>query len=271
MYSLYICLKIPLMGAAVFGSGNLAWHLIPAISKAGMPVFYIYSRNVSTGQELAELTNAEFLSLDMPLPQDVDFIFLMIPDDQIIDLSPKLAQLDMPVVHMSGSLPLEALNCRSKGVLYPLQTFSKRLQPEMHEVPFFVEANNETLLQSLFSIASRISHKVTVADSYQRRKLHLAAVFASNFVNHLYQISLEVLKNEDFDSEVLRPLILETAYKAMQIGPAEAQTGPARRNDAAILHDQQKLLQSLSPQYLPLYRYFTESIQNFYKNLKNEL
>jgi predicted short-subunit dehydrogenase-like oxidoreductase (DUF2520 family) len=144
------------------------------------------------------------------------------------------------------------------------------MQPDMHEIPFFIETNSPELFTTLQRIASRISPRVYKADSYHRRVLHLSAVFACNFVNHLYHVASEIAVKEGLDFDYLRPLILETTHKALLLPPSEAQTGPARREDENVLVAHQRLLQSIAPEYLPLYTLMTESIRKTYHQIENE-
>ena len=77
---------------------------------------------------------------------------------------------------------------------------------------------------------------VEYADSERRRTIHLAGVFVNNFTNHLYALGREIVAEEGLDFEVLRPLIAETAAKALDSGnPAAVQTGPARRGDREVI------------------------------------
>jgi len=68
-----------------------------------------------------------------------------------------------------------------------------------------------------------------------------------------------------FDPDVLRPLIEETARKALRAGPPAAQTGPAVRHDAGTMKNHIELL-SFSPEYSELYIRISGLITDYYKN-----
>jgi predicted short-subunit dehydrogenase-like oxidoreductase (DUF2520 family) len=72
--------------------------------------------------------------------------------------------------------------------------------------------------------------------------LHLAGVFACNFTNALYSIAEDIAEQQQIDFEILKPLIMETAHKIETLSPAEAQTGPAKRNDQTIMQKHIELL-----------------------------
>jgi predicted short-subunit dehydrogenase-like oxidoreductase (DUF2520 family) len=98
-------------------------------------------------------------------------------------------------------------------------------------------------------------------------KLHVAAVFACNFVNHMYSIASDILDSENLPFDLIKPLIQETADKINELSPSVAQTGPAKRNDQLVIEKHLDLL-SFSPEYQKIYREMTESIINF-KEQKN--
>ena len=87
---------------------------------------------------------------------------------------------------------------------------------------------------SVFSGKCR-RYGVLYPTSEQRRHLHLAAVFACNFTNHLYAIAAELLEKQHLPFDALRPLIRETAAKIESLTPIDAQTGPAIRYDRNIM------------------------------------
>ena len=67
---------------------------------------------------------------------------------------------------------------------------------------------------------------------------------------------------------MLEPLIKETFSKAMDIGPENAQTGPAIRNDQNTIEKHLELL-SFSPELQRIYGEMTRSIITYY-NIKDK-
>ena len=81
------------------------------------------------------------------------------------------------------------------------------------------------------------------ADSARRAKIHLAAVFACNFANHMYVLGEQIARSAGLDFGVLKPLVRETAEKALDAAsPADVQTGPAVRHDLATQERHLRLL-----------------------------
>ncbi|RYE37350.1 MAG: DUF2520 domain-containing protein, partial [Sphingobacteriales bacterium] len=216
------------MDVSFIGSGNVATNMAAAFKKAGFNVLQIWSHTPENAAELAGHLNASAIS-SMKELKAADLYVLSIKDDEIINILPELNIGNGLIVHTSGATGMEvfASSFENYGVLYPLQTFSKERAINMKDVPFCIEANNEENLKTLKAVAKKVSLNVSEINSIERRKLHLAAVFACNFTNHMYALAEELLENEQLDFNLLRPLIKETAEKAMVKLPKNVQTGPA--------------------------------------------
>jgi predicted short-subunit dehydrogenase-like oxidoreductase (DUF2520 family) len=102
-------------------------------------------------------------------------------------------------------------------------------------------------------------------DSDQRRHLHVSAVFVNNFSNFMMTTGEAIAADAGFDPSLLRPLIEETARKALFKGPAMSQTGPAVRQDTRTIKSHLDLL-SFSSEYRRLYKLISMMIADYYKN-----
>ena len=92
--------------------------------------------------------------------------------------------------------------------------------------------------------------------------MHLAAVFANNFTNHCYTIAQELCDVHGVPFDTLYPLIKKTTEKALQQGPKNSQTGPAKRDDKQVIDQQIKLL--TDPHHTAVYKNITKAITHFY-------
>ncbi|MDB5016735.1 MAG: oxidoreductase, partial [Mucilaginibacter sp.] len=169
---------------------------------------------------------------------------ISVKDDAIVTIAGELAKYEKLIVHTSGATDLEALLAFTPkaGVFYPLQTLSKNKEVNFLTVPLCIEGADENITKELEQLARAISNNVYRVNSAQRKILHLAAVFASNFPNYLYGVARQLLAGHQMDFELLRPLILETAQKVQDHLPADVQTGPAIRNDQATITSHLQLL-----------------------------
>jgi len=247
----------------LIGSGNVAWQLGQALQKAGHRVEAVYSRTLKNAEALANLLPG-CIATDKPdFTQSKSSFFLIAVNDQA--LQSVADQLNLPansiVAHTSGSMPMTVLERFPKhGVFYPLQTFTKTKQVDLSEVYFGIEASGKEVYEQLFQLAFTLSRKAQSMSSAQRKVIHIAAVFACNFTNHLFLISKQILEKEQLDFELLKPLVKETVEKAFVLGPDQAQTGPAIRGDEKII---QQHLQYLTdkPDLQNLYRLLSENIR----------
>jgi predicted short-subunit dehydrogenase-like oxidoreductase (DUF2520 family) len=109
-------------------------------------------------------------------------------------------------------------------------------------IPICIEANNSNTSTTLQYFAKSISGNVQKVNSEQRKKIHLAAVFACNFSNHMYAIAEQILAKDTLSLDLLKPLIEETANTIKENNPSKVQTGPAARNDKKTMDAHLKLL-----------------------------
>jgi predicted short-subunit dehydrogenase-like oxidoreductase (DUF2520 family) len=219
----------------LIGSGNVAQHLIQAFSKtAAIELVQVFSRQP---EALVHLVSLNKITSDFNELNPVDVIIIAVTDDAIAEVSSQIPLDNQLVVHTSGSIAMEALNAKNrKGVFYPLQTFSKAKAIDFKVIPICLEAENENDYKTLEIVAKSISNVTYNVTSEQRKALHVAAVYVSNFVNHLYQIGETICTENRLDFAILKPLIQETANKILTLSPAEAQTGPAQRQDSQTIN-----------------------------------
>ena len=174
------------------------------------------------------------------------------------------------VIHTSGTKYLDELRQlieiysdvpAETGVFYPLQTFSREVPISFTDIPLCIEASEPKIEQVLIQLAQDISNVVYLMNSAERRILHVSAVFACNFTNHLLTISKRILDAEHLEFDLLKPLIRETIRKAMEApDPAMVQTGPARRGDQQIIETHLDYLERY-PAWQGMYEVLSESIR----------
>ena len=254
------------MKIVIIGAGNLATHLSFALQEAGQEIVQIFSRTAISASELADLLKVPFTTHTDEIVADADVYFYAIRDDALESLLQLPFAPDAIHVHTAGSVSMDVFVGKKSnyGVFYPLQTFSKNKQVDFKIIPVFIEASSPEVESTLFKIAHAVSEQVYKTNSEQRLKLHVSAVFACNFVNHLYHIASEIVKSADLPFEVLKPLILETAQKVMQLSPEEAQTGPAKRNDRGVINKHLDVLGDEQPSLKKLYQDLSDMILNQY-------
>lgn len=249
------------------GAGNLATQLGKALFKSGIQILQVYSRTEESARMLASKLNCEYTNSLSELNMEADLFVFALKDDSLTDVLSQLHLAGKFIVHTAGSLPMEVLQPHSDfyGVFYPLQTFSKQRDVDFAQIPICLEAAKPELLEELKELAKRLSNKVEEIRSAQRQSLHLAAVFTCNFVNHFYYLSHRIVQKYGVDFELLKPLITETAAKVMEIDPFDAQTGPAKRFDEAIINKHLDFLAD-QPKLQEIYSFVSKSIFEAHKS-----
>ena len=249
----------------IVGAGNVASHLAAALKKNGFSVEQVMNRTEKTGRALADSVGATFSNNMADVDNSLDCLILAVPDRAIREVSERLDGFNGIVLHTSGSVSIDVFdNIKPPyGVLYPLQTFTSGREVDFSRIPVFVEGSGKTVYEKVEEMAGRLTDKVFSMDSNKRAHLHLAAVFACNFSNFLLAKSYDILNNEGIDKEVLNELIKETTSKALDLGPENAQTGPAVRGDDATIKKHLDLL-SCYPELKQIYQFLSRSIQDYY-------
>jgi predicted short-subunit dehydrogenase-like oxidoreductase (DUF2520 family) len=245
----------------IIGSGNVATHFSGAIKKAGKKIIQIYSKHPKSAKQLSKEYAAEFAGSVNDLRKDADLYLLAVTDNAIEEVALSLKLKNRLIVHTAGSVSADMLKRSSAdyGVIYPLQTFSANIPVDWKKIPVFIEASSKENEKKLFRFASLFSHDVHLLSSEKRKKIHLAAVFVNNFVNYIYSVAENMMKENNLSFDFLKPLILETAERIMANSPADIQTGPAIRGDKKVIKEHIKFL-SKHPDQAMLYKYLSEMI-----------
>ena len=249
------------MKIVIIGSGNVAYHLAKAFTQNNIEVSQIFGRNEVELNKISEELNIPYSTKDL---DDADLYLISVSDSAVEQVSDLIKTEKALVAHTSGSLPIETLNGDyRKASFYPLQTFSKTKNLDYSKIPFFIEAENQIDEKSLFELASLISDHVETSDYEKRKYIHLTAVFACNFVNHLFARAKEISDSQDLDFNFFVPLIDETVEKIHHLEPKSAQTGPAVRGDERVLKLHEDLI--TDEEHLKIYKLMNESIQKMYQ------
>jgi len=245
----------------LLGSGNVAFQLAKAFKQVkNIELIQRYRRDGKNDDLFdSSIPKTKYLN-DLKI---ADIYIIAISDDHITNFSEQLKFKEGLVVHTSGSVPMNQLKCTAhKGVFYPLQTFSKSKIIGFTSIPFCLETEFSKDMILLKTLTNSISDHVYEIDSSQREKLHIAAVFANNFSNHMFKIAKDICENNHISFDLLEPLIFNTVNQLKSLDPKEAQTGPAKRNDQKVI---QKHLHLLKGDQKELYALISKSIIKSYQ------
>ena len=216
------------MKIVLIGRGRLATNLEHALLSAGHEVASVNSRTLES------------------LPLEADVFIVAVKDAALADVIREATKgrESQLFVHTAGSMPMDMFKGLTAhyGVFYPMQTFSKERLVDFNDISVFLETNDDASMERLKMLATTLTTHIYELDSEGRKHLHLAAVFACNFVNHCYALSAQLLEAHGLSFDTMLPLIEETAEKVKTMHPLDAQTGPAVRFDEQVIAAQSSLL-----------------------------
>jgi predicted short-subunit dehydrogenase-like oxidoreductase (DUF2520 family) len=250
---------IELPPISIIGLGNVGWNLAKKLSEKGVQITRIKAESNDENQNFAESINSKICSNYGDFTKD-ELVLVCVRDIQVSTIMHELGPQTLWNVHTSGSVPIGLNLQQNSGVFYPFQTFKKHYAAQWEGVPIFIETKDKALENILYTLGSKIGAKPMPLDSSKRKQIHLAGVIGSNFTNHLLHLIDKEVTSENLPFDLIKPLVFETMRKAFDLGPANAQTGPAVRGDDQTIKDHLDYLES-SKELQELYKHLSSSIQ----------
>ena len=230
------------------GAGNMATAIAYALKEGGNTPVAVWSRTLESAAMLGGKVGCVFTDDLASLPV-ADIYIISVTDNALCEVAAAVAKCfpDALLLHTAGSIPMEALHeagATRYGVLYPMQTVNKNNVTSLRNITTFIEGCDENVTAQIEKTALLVSKKVVYATSQQRCSLHVAAVFACNFSNAVYNMAYELMQRNGLPFDAMLPLIDEAARKVHRMSPIEAQTGPARRGDGNVMNAHMAMLDS---------------------------
>lgn len=201
--------------------------------------------------------------------QPADIYLIGASDDQIVRCCAELAQTgllsaDTIVFHCSGALPSSVLqsaipHSAAVASIHPVRSFAspEQLIGDFAGTYCGMEGNPRAL-EVLEQGFSAIGAKLVKIDENFKVIYHSAAVFASNYLVTLLNVALEAYTASgvprDTALEMMKPLVRKTVDNVLQLGPADALTGPIARGDMETALKQYHAVAGWNPQYGELYK-----------------
>jgi predicted short-subunit dehydrogenase-like oxidoreductase (DUF2520 family) len=254
------------MKFSIAGTGNVAHHFATMWQGQGHSLLQVYARQAEAGQRFAQQFGGHYISDAALFTAENDIVLVAVKDDAIAEVAANIP-LQLYTLHPSGSTSISALPQVSKGVAWGIQSMSLHKALDYSKIPFLIEANNKPAEDILMQLFSSISNQVHVATSEQRARVHMAAVFANNFTNQMYDVAEGILSDMHLPMEILLPSIEEQVSKIKVMKPRAAQTGPAARADMATLQRHLNFLND-TPELKEIYTQLTNRILRIYHGKK---
>ena len=246
------------------GAGNVATHIAQALTDGGMCPVQVWSRSEESATALASRIGSVSVTDINDIVSDADIYIISVADNALAEVIGRLCRNHHHGVflHTAGTMPMDLFDGKAQhyGVLYPMQTFSKRKPLDFSEIPCFVEASDVLSLTAIKHIAGVLSNRVYELAGDDRRWLHVAAVFACNFSNACCAMAARLLEEHGLDFSMMLPLVDETTRKLHSLNPADAQTGPAARGDENVMDRHLSMLAD-HPDLQAIYKMISEEIR----------
>jgi predicted short-subunit dehydrogenase-like oxidoreductase (DUF2520 family) len=251
----------------LIGAGRAATALGKALLQKGHTVLQVWSRSAEAASTLADTLHASAITDLKKITPEADIYIIAVKDDAIETIANELQVGDKIIAHTSGIKSKEALKQAGAnyGIFYPFVSMTKEADIDFKNALMMIEGSNDATVTQLKSLATTISGNVRIVQEAQRQSLHLAAVFANNFTNHMYAVAEEILAGKGMSFDDLRPLIAAHTSTVLQLSPSLLQTGPAIRHDSSTIDTHLSLLQQ-NEEIKRLYLTLTEAIQNRHKD-----
>ena len=251
------------MRVGIIGTGKVAHQLAYAIhASEEADLICVIGRKASKAKQIIEKTSCIFLTDYSEIPK-TDLLIIAIKDDAIEELSTELPATDALLVHTSGIKDLNVLKKHERrGILYPLYSFYSTEKISLKGVPFLVESNSAEDAKLLQTFAHQLSGNSHEISAKEKEQLHVAAVFANNFTNHMMTRAFDLLDVKSLDKEILLPIIKQSCLNWMEGNAKNHQSGPALRNDKQTLKTHLEKLND--KQSKELYTLISESILKYY-------
>lgn len=245
----------------IVGMGNVGVHFLQRLIELGHTHLTVYSRSGNNLPDSITATDVQFTN-DFKEFIDFDLVFCTVNDNTMIDMI-QLVSKYAPVVSVSGTVNLNHLQTKYEiGTFYPLQSFKADQSIHWEGLPLFIEAKDSKFNAFLMNLAKEFSGNAIELSEDKRQYLHVAAVFANNFTNHLIDLAAHYCEEHQIEFDWLKPLINQTMEKIQTNNPHDILTGPAVRNDQSTI---KKHLELLEPDQKTIYQTLTKSIIKHHK------
>ena len=255
------------------GSGNVATNLAIALNAKGFTIDTILSKTLQNATELASKVNARGIDQLNQLNQTSDLYIISLKDDVIDAYLEKLNLKEKLLVHTSGSYETNKLAIFSSkiGSFYPLQTFNKNVSVDFSTIPIIIESENTETIESLFTVAKRLTKNTHILTAAQKKALHISAIGINNFTHFILSKSKEYCIFNNLEFKLLEPLLKQTIESfSNEKNPLQKQTGPARRGDFTIIENHIEAL-SGDKEFQGLYKDLSQYILSEFHGEKYKL
>jgi len=247
---------------AVIGAGRMGQGISLGLAAAGWDVMLLARTARPVSPPLRLLAGA----ITGDAVGERLLVLVATPDDAIPKAAAALAASggvgrDHVVLHLSGLLDRTALGVlagtgAALGSFHPLQSVAEPgAAPSRLRGAFAGIEGDARALAAGQRIAAALGMTAVPIDAAAKPAYHAGAVFAANYTTALVGVAARIAEEAGVAPETAArmylPLVTGAAANLVELGPAQALTGPIRRGDAGTIRAH---LAALPADLRPLYR-----------------
>jgi predicted short-subunit dehydrogenase-like oxidoreductase (DUF2520 family) len=217
------------MRLGIVGGGRAAWAFGSAWKRIGWPLSGVWLRDESHSH-ITELLEAPRLDLE-DLAHDSELLLVAVSDRAIPQVAERVPETEALIFHASGAL----LSLRGGFSLHPLKALPPVGSPSDLEGTLLVFEGEHRRTAKL--IAAAVGAKFAEVSPEQKALYHAAAVFGSNYVAAMLDISEQLMQRAGVADprEALVALAQSAIDNWRQHTDAKRFTGPAVRGDREVM------------------------------------
>jgi len=255
------------VSASVIGPGALGSAMIDLVSRhSGFTLRSVWGRRSDHSHIIDKTGNKQRPDRKFPY-QESDlgqFVIISVPDDQITRVTKRLSEADISwnsrqIIHLSGSIDSSVLKPLANsgaltGSLHPLQTFTRGDTADRFDGIWFSMQGDNQIFPMLKKLIEPFGGRARILSSSQKSAMHLAAVFASNYLVSLMDVVTKITDKNGIDDGfgMLEPIVQQTLQNIISKGSVQSLSGPVARGDLFTIEKHLKQLEE-NPEYYRLY------------------
>jgi predicted short-subunit dehydrogenase-like oxidoreductase (DUF2520 family) len=263
-----------MLNTFLIGFGNVGRYLSDTLDKK-FRILGVYDPFVRPPKNFSIPYFGDINSISTDFFTAADLVIIAVNDDAISsvveNLIASLPSLKMRgIIHTSGNFPatilapLKAHFAAKIASLHPFMTFTGKKNPQ--HFYYWGFEGDEHLRNICQRLCKECNSGFFSLNPDEKKRYHIAGVFASNFLISHIRICARLLENALSGKEkerlkvapqVLLPLIEQTLRNVRETSMGEALSGPMQRNDLSTLRSHMVELEKHSPDLAYLYSFLS--------------
>ncbi|MGF1671866.1 MAG: Rossmann-like and DUF2520 domain-containing protein [Balneolaceae bacterium] len=249
----------------IIGMGALGRTLADALQNISVPIKSVVTSKKKEALSFSGMNPAVYKSVNELKIEEPAILFIAVPDDIIEKVASDIAAIkgveweSVVITHCSGAQTSDFLDILKKrgasvAAFHPLQTFSMFSEADSFQDIFISIEGDQKAVHVLDNMARELGSKTLILSKEQKQKLHISAVFASNFLVAIMNAAENLADETGIDDSfsVLKPLVEQTLGNIYNGGTEKALSGPLVRGDTKTIKNHLELLKS-KPRLRELY------------------